>query len=166
MYAKILSIIMAIGLQIAGIFTTVWGWVLFVFATLVSLISAEKFSFIVLGVVIFIDYFWGLVSAKKQGKPITSFGFRQSILKTGIYLSVLLPVMFIERALHEEWLIVFRSVCALAAACELWSASASMLIVYPDFPFLKLFRLQLTGEINKKLKVDIEKAFNEGRDDS
>ena len=37
---------------------------------------------------------------------------------------------------------------------ELWSASASMLILFPNFLFLKLLKKALTGEIADKLGID------------
>ena len=37
---------------------------------------------------------------------------------------------------------------------ELWSASASMLILFPNFLFLKLLRKALTGEIAAKLGIE------------
>lgn len=48
---------------------------------------------------------------------------------------------------------------------ELWSASASMLILFPNFLFLKLLRKALTGEIASKLGIEpwqVEEVLGDG----
>lgn len=47
-------------------------------------------------------------------------------------------------------------ISALASACELWSFSASILIIHPDFPFVKLFRKYLKGEIESKIGMTMD----------
>jgi hypothetical protein len=65
----------------------------------------------------------------------------------------------IEKLIHDEWFIGFRIFCGIAAACELISTSALMLIVKPNMPFIRLFRLSLKGEIDKKLGVNTGKIL-------
>ena len=67
----------------------------------------------------------------------------------------------IEKVLHNGGLVGVKIVAVIAAACELWSMSASMLIVKPDMPFLKIFRLQLKGEIESKLGKNAVEILND-----
>jgi hypothetical protein len=46
--------------------------------------------------------------------------------------------------------------------------SASMLIIYPNMPFLRIFRVQLKGEIASKLSknIDVDDIFNDDTNDT
>ena len=77
---------------------------------------------------------------------------------------MLILLLLIERMIHEQTLIATRLACVLAAASELWSVSANMLIIKPDMPFLKIFRLQLKGEIEKKIGLSTDTIFKEKED--
>ncbi|MCY6350130.1 hypothetical protein OXV71_04235 [Bacteroides fragilis] len=60
----------------------------------------------------------------------------------------------IEQIFHAS--VAVTSVAAgLAGACEVWSFSASILIIAPNFPFISLFRAQLRGEMERKLGRNI-----------
>ena len=41
---------------------------------------------------------------------------------------------------------------------EFWSSCASMLILYPNFLFLRLLKKALTGEIASKLNIPVEEV--------
>jgi len=103
--------------------------------------------------------FWGVFASIKLKKFVLSEGFRETFNKITMYASMLLMVHAIVKSIHEEWFLATRLSCALAAACELWSISANMLIVKPDMVFLKLFRLQLKGEIEKKIGMNTDILF-------
>lgn len=147
--------------HVQSIFSTVWGWILIVSTYIFSYIWEEKTIFIVAIFAILFDLFWGVRASLKLKKFMLSSGIRETFNKILVYCSILLILLVIERLIHENTLIAARAVCVLMAACELYSASASMLIVNPNMPFLKLFRMQLKGEIEKKTGINTDKIFND-----
>jgi len=151
----------SISKNIHSIFTTIYGWALIASTTLLTIIKPETFPLLVVLVAIFLDFIWGILAAIKQKKPILSTRIKESFKKVFIYGSALLTILLIERIIHEEWEIATKISCVLAAACEFWSMSANMLIFKPDMPFLKLFRLQLKGEIEKKTGINTDKILKD-----
>ena len=54
-------------------------------------------------------------------------------------------------------------ICICIILVELWSTAASMLICFPNMPFLQLLKKALVGEIASKLNVkpeDVEVALD------
>lgn len=151
-------------MNVANAFQSLLGWIVALFAMLVTFIAPEKTSFIVVGFAIVADLFWGIAAAIKLKKFFLSTALRDSIKKIGIYSFALLGAMAIETIAHAEGTFVaVRTIAIFAAVCEFWSMSASMLIIYPNMPFLRIFREQLKGEIESKLSknVDIDEIFKE-----
>lgn len=148
--------------HIQYIFSTVYGWLLGIVVGVWSFIAPERFSFIIVGVCILIDLIWGIAVARKRGEFVLSEAGRETFKKVGIYACSLLPIFMIEQNLHNDnWFIVTRLFCTLAAACELWSTSASMLIIKPNMPFIRIFRVQLRGEMEKKFGKSFTKEFKD-----
>jgi len=158
---------LAIETHIHSIFATVYGWILIAGATLWSFIRPEIFPLSIVFFAVLVDMFWGIFAAIKQKKFIFSESIRDTFIKIIIYATSLLLILLTEKVIHEKWEIATRVSCALAAACEFWSISANMLIVKPDMPFLRLFRLQLKGEIEKKVGKNIDEILiiNDLKDD-
>lgn len=151
-------------IQLNDALSSAYGWILAMSLTAIAFITPEKVSFIVVGGAIFADLFWGVVASIKQKKFILSVAFRETLKKIGVYSFALMGALSIESIAHiEGTFIAVRTVAILASVCEFWSMSASMLIVYPNMPFLKLMRGQLKGEIESKLKrnVDIDKILKD-----
>ena len=148
--------------QVKLLFTTVYGWFLLTLTMIWEFIAPEKFSFALVLGAIGLDLIWGIIVAKYVKKEyITSFALKETFKKLAIYGSSLFLILAIERTLHQEWFIGFRIACAIAASCELISVSASMLMVKPNMPFLKIFTFHLKGEISKKLGVNVDECFND-----
>ena len=155
-------------MNINNAFSTVMGWFIALGTAMVTLIAPEKTSFIVVGCAILADLFWGVAAAIKLKKFFLSAALRDTIKKVGIYSFALLGAMSIEYIAHAEGtFIAVRTIAIFAAVCEFWSMSASMLIIYPNMPFLKIFRVQLKGEIESKLSknVDIDEIFKDEEND-
>ena len=149
--------------QVVRVFTTIYGWFVLGLTTAVSLIESEKLAFGMVFFAIVFDLAWGIASAIKRKKFILSEAARETVKKVLIYASTLFLVLIIERTIHENSFVGFRVVCAIAAACELISVTAHMLIIKPNMPFVRIFTLSLKGEMKKKLNVDVSDAF---KDDS
>jgi hypothetical protein len=150
--------------QLGNALSTVWGWIVLILTAAFTFIEPEKTSFIVVGGAVAADLFWGVIAAVKMNKFIVSAAFRETIKKVGIYSFALLGALAIEKITHTEGsFIAVRTIAVFAAVCEFWSMSASMLIIYPNMPFLRIFRSQLKGEIKSKLSknVDIDEIFKD-----
>jgi hypothetical protein len=156
-------------MNIGNAFNTMLGWFIAICTALITFISPEKTSFIVVGLAILADLFWGIAAAIKLKKFFLSTALRDTAKKIGIYSFALLGAMAIEYIAHAEGtFIAVRTIAIFAAVCEFWSMSASMLIVYPNMPFLKIFRVQLKGEIASKLSknIDVDDIFNDDTNDT
>jgi len=146
--------------KLSDAMSTVWGWVLIAATTMFSIFEPEWVSFVVVLIAVFFDLYWGIRAAKKQGKFVLSKSMRNTVNKIGIYSFALVGVFFVEKIVHENGSFLgVRVLAVYAAVCELWSMSASMLIVNPGMPFLKIFRKQLKGEIENKLGGSSEGLF-------
>ena len=144
--------------------STAYGWFLALMTASITIIQPEILSFIVVGLLVVADLIWGVLAALKLKKFLLSKAFRETVKKVGIYASVLCSVLIVEKILRgDESLFAVKIMAVFAAVCELWSMSASMLIVKPDMVFLKLFRLQLKGEIESKMNknVNIDEIFKD-----
>jgi hypothetical protein len=147
--------------KIPQLFATVWGWVLMILSSLWAVAENHAAILLTLLFVIVLDLAWGIAASVKRGEYVTSEAMRCTAKKIIIYMSMILPVMFIEHSIDNDWYLGTRIVVALAAACELWSVSANILAVKPDMPFLRIFRLQLKGEIEKRTGVNTDEILKE-----
>ncbi len=142
--------------QLNSALHTAYGWFLALMTASITFIQAEQWSFIVVGGAILADLVWGIAAAVKLKKFLLSKALRETVKKVGIYSFALVGALAIEKITHTEGsFIAVRTIALFAAVCEFWSMSASMLIVKPDMPFLKLFRGQLKGEIQSKVSKNV-----------
>lgn len=142
--------------SINGLLSTVYGQLVLVLTSVLAFFQPEATCFYVVVGAVLADLFWGVVAAIKCKKFLLSTAFRETIKKFGIYAFTMVGVFCVEKILNNGGLVGIKIVAVVASACELWSMSASMLIVKPDMPFLKIFRLQLKGEIESKLGKNAE----------
>ena len=149
MLASILS-------SIIGVFSTFYGQIVLLISSILAFFQPESICFYVVLGAILADLFWGIIAAMKCKKFLLSKAFRETVKKVGIYAFTMVGAYCIEKILHNGGLVGVKIIAVIAAACELWSMSASMLIVKPDMPFLKIFRIQLKGEIESKLGKNAE----------
>lgn len=108
-------------------------------------------SFVVLAVVI--DAFWGIASSLKQHKFTLSELGRNSLGKLAVYGTSMLLFIIIDKLLGINNGLPTNVICVSIILVEVWSTSASMLICFPNMPFLQLMKRALTGEIASKLNV-------------
>lgn len=114
------------------------------------------YPFLVVLVLIVFDLYWGIRASLRQGNFCRSEVGRRTVDKITSYASCLIAAYLIERILFNDSIIMTAIISALASACELWSFSASILIIHPDFPFVKLFRKYLKGEIESKIGMTMD----------
>lgn len=142
--------------QLTSALNSAYGWFLALMVSAVAFIQPEMWSFYVVGGAIFADLVWGIAAAVKQKKFLLSKAMRETIKKIGIYSFAMVGALAIEKITHTEGsFIAVKTIAIFAAVCEFWSMSASMLIIKPNMPFLKLFRGQLKGEIASKVSKNV-----------
>lgn len=134
--------------HLPGILLSFWLGIINLFAPL-------WYPFLVVLVLIGIDLYWGIRSSLFQGKFVKSEVIRRTVDKITSYFSCLAAAYMIEHILFSDSILITSVIASLASACELWSFSASILIIHPDFPFIRLFRKHLIGEIESKMGVTL-----------
>lgn len=150
--------------QLQNALNSVYGWFLALMTAAFTFIQPEAWSFYVVGGAIIADLAWGIAAAIKLKKFLLSKALRETIKKIGIYSFALVGALAIEKITHAEGsFIAVKTIAVFASVCEFWSMSASMLIIKPNMPFLKLFRGQLKGEIASKVSknVNIDEIFKD-----
>ena len=133
--------------------STSWGWLIGAIMFVVNLVVGYEamISFVVLAVVI--DAFWGIASSLKQHKFTLSELGRNSLGKLAVYGTSMLLFIIIDKLLGINNGLPTNVICVSIILVEVWSTSASMLICFPNMPFLQLMKKALTGEIASKLNV-------------
>lgn len=123
---------------------------------IIGFFSPVWYPFMVVLIMIGIDLYWGIRAAYIRRQLVLSEAGRRTVDKITSYLSCLTAVYLIEHIIFENSIVITSGIAALASACELWSFSASILIIHPNFPFIRLFRKQLRGEIESKANISLE----------
>lgn len=137
------------------------GWIISILMLMLSFVNPVWVSFATLLGAISIDLVFGIWSSLKQKKFILSGAIRETFKKTFIYAACLFFVFSMENTFPNDAFYITRVLGVIGCVCEFWSTLASMLIINPSMPFVKILRLQLKGEIEKKLGNNISNLFND-----
>lgn len=105
-----------------------------------------------------VDLFCGIAVAHKKKEFTLSELMRQTVEKLVVYGLALLVFFCVDAAVEQETGlqtdITSGLIGVLITLTEVWSFLASLLILFPNNPLLKLLQKQLTGEIARKLGCD------------
>lgn len=140
---------------------TSYGWAAMLITFVFNYFSSEGFSFTVVLIAILFDAFFGILVALKLNKFILSKLGRITLLKMTAYSAPLVMLFLIEKLTHDSGFVGIKLAAAWAAACELWSMTAHILILWPDAPFFKLIRKQLKAEIAAKIGDPLDDIFKD-----
>ena len=141
-----------IGAKLLSILHTVQGWVIAGLVFLADYIVGHELA---VGLVVFVtlmDAAWGITVSIKKKKFALSELARLTIGKLAVYGCAMLVFIGLDNMVGMT--LTASIICAAITLVEMWSASASMLILFPNFLFLKLLRKALTGEIAAKLGIE------------
>lgn len=133
-----------------------YGWALALLCNVFAFFAPEKYAFTVVFVAVFFDAFFGAWVAINSGRFLLSKLGRLSFLKIISYGAALVLIYMVELMAHDGTFIAVRVAAGWAAACEFWSMSAHILILWPNAAFFKILRKHLRGEIAAKLGHDLE----------
>ena len=107
-----------------------------------------------------IDLVCGIAVSIKRKNFAKSELMRLTVEKLVVYGLALLVFLCIDKAIADETSFEFALtsgvVGVVIAMTETWSFLASLLILFPKNPFLRLFQKALIGEIARKLQCEEE----------
>lgn len=144
------------GDRLLSILHTVQGWIVAGVLFLLDFIAGHELA---VGLVVFVtlmDAVWGITVSIKRKKFALSELARLTVGKLAVYGCAMLAFIGLDKMIGMT--LTASVIGAAITLVELWSASASMLILFPNFLFLKLLRKALTGEIASKLGVEPEEV--------
>lgn len=137
------------------VFSSTYGWCSAIFLFMLSYLTPIHSNFIILGCLILIDMFWGIYRTIYTGGFVVSWLMKDTLKKISVYASTLLSVFLIESLFHNGT-VATNIVTSIAGSCEIWSFTASILIIYPDMPYVKMLRKYLIKEMEKKSGIDMD----------
>lgn len=143
------------------VFTSLQGWAISSASGLLAFFATEKYSFYIVLFAVLADAFFGTWASIARGKFVLSKLGRDTMVKLTSYGAALAMVFMVEKLAHEGGFIGVKVAAAWAIACEFWSMSGSILILWPDAPFFRIMRRQLKGEISSKLGRDVDDILTE-----
>lgn len=158
--------------KIYRILSTLWGWIGSFIAFLLTWViswlgdTREMCVYLVLSAIV-LDLIWGIASSAKRGTFAMSIGFTKTCIKLAVYLSILTIVAIAEKALSDDWNLIFRLTASVLIVAEAVSIFGHILIIKPDTPVIKLLWKVLKSEVAKKLGIevkDIEEFINQNKD--
>ena len=147
-----LSYVEHVGTKLLSILHTVQGWIVAGLLLLADYIGGHEFSIGLVVAVTIMDAIWGIAVSIKKKKFALSELARLTVGKLAVYGCAMFVFIGLDRMAGMQ--LTVSLVCSVITLVELWSASASMLILFPNFLVLKLLKKVLTGEIAAKLGID------------
>lgn len=145
-----------IGAKLLSILQTVQGWIVAGILFLVDFVAGHELAVGLVTAVTLMDAAWGIAVSIRNKRFALSELARLTIGKLAVYGCAMLTFIGLDRLVGMT--LTASIVGAAITLVELWSTSASMLIIFPNFLFLKLLRKALTGEIASKLNVAPEEV--------
>lgn len=149
--------------RIPQVLSTGWGWVTLTSLSVLDYIAGHSFVVFLVVAATLIDAVWGIAVSLKKGEFTKSELARLTIAKLAVYGCVMFVFIGLDKFINST--ITASIIGAAIVLVEFWSSCASMLILYPNFLFLRLLKKALTGEIASKLGVseDEVKEILEGK---
>ena len=146
-------------LRVAG---SAYGWAIAACCGVLSFFAREAYAFCLVFAAVALDGVFGVAVSVKRRRFATSELGRLTLLKIATYSAALILAYLVERLCRDEGpFIGIRIAAAWAAACEFWSWSASVLVLWPGCPFVRLWRRQLSAEIAAKTGVRTDDILKE-----
>lgn len=139
------------GHKLGEVLTHVQGWLLAIALAICNYFAGHKVIVLLVVAVTIMDAFWGICVSIKRGKFALSELARLTVSKLAVYGCAM--AVFVGLDSLADTVLSATIVGTAIVLVEFWSSCASMLILYPDFLFLRVFSKALTGEIARKLGV-------------
>ena len=144
------------GHKLSAIFQTRWGWLAGAGLTIAEYIAGHSSIVFLVVAVTLMDAAWGIAASIHNGKFTLSELARLTISKLAVYGCALFVFIGLDKFIDTT--ITASVIGAAIVLIEFWSSCASMLILFPNFLFLRLLRKALLGEIASKMNCSEEEA--------
>lgn len=153
---KIKKVFQNIMIKLSEALSSIHGWLLGIVIVLVNFFAGYHIVLYGILTAVSFDAFFGIWVALKQHKFILSELLRATLFKLMVYLNMIVISIFLDRFAGaggmDTRITTMLIACAICLA-ETWSSCGNALIINPQFPFLRLMRKALTGEIARKLGI-------------
>lgn len=162
---QLLTVAASIKSAILSLTSTCWGYILIFAAFIGATFSGIAPLIHITLILCALDMLLGVsvVIYKKGWEHIISSKLRDTLIKVFFYILLLMMLFLIETALVDGYYLTSKAAFAMISGVELLSITASMLILFPNFPILKLLKKVLTKEMSKKLGLTEEEIDNDTR---
>lgn len=144
--------------KVGQVFGNVFGWLIAISTWYVSWLGNDKGVIVLILVCVLWDMIWGVAAAIKQKRFVVSRLLRESFWKVVVYVGSLFIILFAERVLGANLNVTIRLLAVIASTIELFSSAGNILIIKPDFVFVRLFGKYLVGEIADKMHTTEEEV--------
>ena len=136
------------------------GWFMGLFLFVADAVTGGGLIIYLVVIATAIDLVCGIAVAIKRKNFAKSELMRLTVEKLVVYGAAMLVFLCIDKAIETETTFEFALtsgvVGVVIAMTETWSFLASLLILFPKNPFLRLFQKALIGEIARKLQCEEE----------
>ena len=156
--------------KIAEILKYPEGWIAGLGLFIADAVSGGRLVIYLVVIATVIDLICGIAVSIKRKNFAKSELMRQTVEKLVVYGLAMLVFLCIDKAIEAEtsWEFALTSgvVGVVIAMTETWSFLASLLILFPANPFLRMFQKALVGEIARKLQCEedaVETILKEAR---
>ncbi len=137
-----------------------WAWLAGFGLFIAEAVSGGSLIIYLVVIATAIDLVCGIAVAIKRKNFAKSELMRLTVEKFVVYGAALLVFLCVDKAIENEtsWDFALTSgvVGVVITMTEAWSFLASMLILFPKNPFLRMFQKALVGEIARKLQCEEE----------
>lgn len=147
-----------------------WAWFVGLGLFVADAATRGRLTIYLVVVACVVDLICGIAVAIKRKRFTQSELMRLTVEKLLVYGCVMLVFLCIDGAIAEqtdfEWNITSTLVGVVITMTEAWSFLASLLILFPKNPLLKLLQKALTAELAGKLgveKEEVEAVLNQSR---
>lgn len=138
------------------------GWLAGLGLFVADAVSGGRLIIYLVVIATVIDLACGIAVAIKRKNFAKSELMRLTVEKLVVYGLAMLVFLCIDKAIEAEtsWEFALTSgvVGVVIAMTETWSFLASLLILFPANPFLRMFQKALVGEIARKLQCEEEEV--------
>jgi len=142
------------------ILRTIEGWLIAFSLIIADYFAGHSFVCFLVASVTLMDAVFGIWVSLRRGQFALSELARLTIDKVTVYGCAMFVFVGLDRFAGTT--LTASLVGAAIVLVEFWSSLASMIILYPHIPLLKLLRKAMTGEIASKLKIsedDVEEVL-------
>ena len=134
------------------------GWLIGLFLFVADAVSGGRLIIYLVVIATAIDLVCGIAVSIKRKNFAKSELMRLTVEKLVVYGAALLVFLCIDKAIEAEtdfeFALTSGVVGVVITMTEAWSFLASLLILFPKNPFLRLFQKALVGEIARKLQCE------------